>query len=174
MGCNLTAYDLEYVWYNGSVLVQQMVQSNVSVPRTLTGPFVTELANLINLAQAAAGETTADAFRDSWTAGFSTMVLSLCAGIMSPRTTIREQVQIPTLVARVPKAPLAVLVLLCLLYAAVGILLACMALRARPRVSNNIQSRLSVTGLAAKCFESEERCEGPTKEIQDLFEENEI
>lgn len=174
MGCNLTAYDLEYVWYNGSVLVQQMVQSNASVLRTLTGPFVTELANLINLAQAAAGETTADAFRDSWTAGFSTMVLSLSAGIMSPRTTIKEQAQISTLVARVPKAPLAVLVLLSLLYAAVGILLASMALRARPSVTNNIQGRLSVTGLAAKCFESEERCEGPTKEIRDLFEENEV
>jgi hypothetical protein len=25
MGCNLTAYDLKYVWYNGSVSVQQMV-----------------------------------------------------------------------------------------------------------------------------------------------------
>jgi hypothetical protein len=174
MGCNLTAYDLEYVWYNGSVLVQQMVQSNASVLRTLTGPFVTELANLINLAQAAAGETTADAFRDSWTAGFSTMVLSLSAGIMSPRTIIREQAQIPTLVARVPKAPLAVLVLLSLLYAAIGILLACVALRARPGVSNNVQGRLSVSGLAAKCFESEERCEGPTKEVQNLFEENEV
>jgi hypothetical protein len=174
MGCNLTAYDLDYVWYKGSVLVQQMVQSNVFVVRTLTGPFVTELANLINLAQAAAGETTADAFRDSWTAGFSTMVLSLSAGIMSPRTTIREQAQIPRLVARVPKAPLAVLVLLSLLYAAIGILLACMALRARPGVSNNIQGRLSVGGLAAKCFEGEERCEGSAKEIQDLFEENEV
>jgi hypothetical protein len=67
-----------------------------------------------------------------------------------------------------------VLVLLSLLYAAVGILLACIALRARPSVSNNIQGRLSVTGLAAQCFESEERREGPTKEIQDLFEENEV
>ncbi|PMD22228.1 hypothetical protein NA56DRAFT_702582 [Hyaloscypha hepaticicola] len=158
MSCNMTAYDLEYVWYNGSVLVQQMVQSNISVVRTLTGPFVTELANLINLAQAAAGETTADGFRDSWTAGFSTM----------------RAAQISTLVARVPKAPLAVLVLLSLLYAAVGILLACMALRARPSVSNNIQGRLSVAGLAAKCFEGEERSEGPTKEIQDLFGENEV
>jgi hypothetical protein len=174
MGCSLTAYDLGYVWYNGSVLVQQMVQSNASVLRTLTGPFVTELANLINLAQAAAGETTAEAFRDSWTAGFSTMVLSLSAGVMSPRTTIREQAQIPTLVARIPKAPLAVLVFLSLLYAVVGILLACMAFRARPGVSNNVQDRLSVTGLAAKCFESEDRCEGPATEIKDLFEENEV
>jgi len=65
MGCNLTAYDLEYVWYNGSVLVQQMVQSNTSILRALTAPFVTELANLINLSQAAAGEATADAFKES-------------------------------------------------------------------------------------------------------------
>jgi hypothetical protein len=74
----------------------------------------------------------------------------------------------------VPKAPLAVLVLLSLRYAAVGTLLASMALRARPGISNNIQGRLSVSGLAAKCFESEERCEVPTKEVQNLFGENEV
>jgi hypothetical protein len=42
-----------------------MVQSNTSILRALTAPFVTELANLINLSQAAAGEATADAFKES-------------------------------------------------------------------------------------------------------------
>jgi hypothetical protein len=75
----------------------------------------------------------------------------------------------------VTKAPLAVLALLFLLYDAVGtLLLASMALRARPRLSNNIQGRLSFVGLAVQCFESEKRCEGPTKEIEDLFKENEV
>ncbi|KAN0104362.1 hypothetical protein V8E51_010107 [Hyaloscypha variabilis] len=157
MGCNLTA-----------VSVQQMVQSNISVLRTLASPFVTELANLINLSQAAAGEATKDEFRESWTTGFSTMVLSLSASTISPRITIREQARISTLVARVPKAPLAVLILLTLLYATIGIILACIALQSRPDITKNIQGRLSVAGRAAKCFESNERCEGPTKEIKDL------
>jgi hypothetical protein len=174
LGCSMTAYDLEYVWYNGSVLVQQMVQSNTSLVRILTAPFVVELANLIPLSQSAAGETTPSAFMDIWTTGFSTMALALSAGIMSPRATIKEQVRISNLIARVPKAPLAVLVLLALLYAAVGVLLAFMAVRAGVSETKNVQGRLSVAGLAAKCFESEDRYEGPTKEIHGLFAENEV
>lgn len=174
MGCNMTAYDIEYVWYNSSILVQQMVQSNTSVVNVLTEPFVVQLANLINLAQSAASEATQDEFIASWTTGFSIMVLSLAAGIMSPRTTIKEQAHVSTLITRVPKAPLAVLILLTLIYAAIGALLACIAARAGPGLIKNIQGRLSIAGLVAKCFESEERCNKPTKEIQDLFEENEL
>jgi len=69
---------------------------------------------------------------------------------------------------------LAVLILLTLLYATIGIILACIALQSGPNITKNIQGRLSVAGRAAKCFESNERCEGPTKEIKDLFEENEV
>jgi hypothetical protein len=127
LGCNVTAYDLEYVWYNGSVLVQQMVQSNASVLRSLTAPFVSELANMVNLAQSASGQSTPSAFVESWATGFSTMVLGLSASSFSPRETIKEQARVLTLVARVPKAPLAVLVFLALLYAGIGILLAYIA-----------------------------------------------
>jgi hypothetical protein len=56
LGCNMTVYDLEFVWYNGSVSVQQMTLSNTSVVVVLTAPFVTKLANMANLAQSAAGE----------------------------------------------------------------------------------------------------------------------
>jgi len=174
MGCNMTVYDLEYVWYNGSVSVQQMVLSNTTVVSVLTAPFVTELANLANLAQSAAGKDTPSAFVESWTTGFSTMVLGLSAGIMSPRATIMEQSRISTLVARVPKAPLVILVFLTLLYAAVGIVLAFMAAQAGAGETKNVHGRLSVAGLAAKCFESEDRYEGPAKEIHDLFAENEV
>jgi hypothetical protein len=174
MGCNMTVYDLEYVWYNGRISVQQMALSNISVVSILTAPFVTELANLANLAQSAAGEDTPGAFMESWTTGFSTMVLGLSAGVMSPRANIVEQARISTLVARVPKAPLAVLVFLALLYAVVGVILAFMAAQAGAGETKNVQGRLSVAGLVAKCFESEDRREGPAKEIQDLFAETEV
>lgn len=112
MGCNMTVYDSDYVWYNGTVLVQQMIPSNASVALALTAPFVTKLANLATLAQSAAGEDTPSTFVDTWTTGFSTMVLAMSAGVMSPRTNIVEQTYISTLVARVPKSPLIMLVLL--------------------------------------------------------------
>jgi hypothetical protein len=73
---------------------------------------------------------------------------------MSPRATIKEQATTHSnLVARVPKAPLAVLVFLALLYAAVGVVLAFMAVRAGTSETKSVQGRLSVAGLTAKCFE---------------------
>ncbi|KAN0095511.1 hypothetical protein V8E51_016222 [Hyaloscypha variabilis] len=174
LGCNMTAYDLDYVWYNGNVLVQQMVLSNTSLVRILTAPFVVELANLLPLGQTAIGENTPSAFLSSWTTGFSSMVLALSAGIMSPRTTIKEQATTTELVARVPKAPLIVLVFLTLLYAAVGIVLACMAAHAGTGETKSVQGHLSVAGLTAKCFENRGRYEGPVKEVSEMFSENEV
>jgi hypothetical protein len=85
-----------------------------------------------------------------------------------------EQTYISTLVARIPKAPLVILVILNLLYAVVGVILAVMAARTGPSETKNVQGRLSVAGLTAKCFESRDRFEGPAKEIQDLFAEKEV
>jgi hypothetical protein len=174
LGCNMTVYDVEFVWDNGSISVQQMTLSNTSVVRVLTAPFVTQLANLASLAQSAAGENTPSTFLDKWTSGLSEMVIGLSAGIMSPRANIMEQARISTLVARVPKAPLVTLVLLNLVYAVVGVVLAVMAARTGPGETKNVQGRLNVAGLAAMCFESKDRCEGPAKEIQDLFAEKEV
>jgi hypothetical protein len=174
LGCNMTAYDLDYVWYNGSVLVQQMVLSNISLVRILTAPFVTELANLLPLGQTAIGEDTPSAFLDTWATGFSSMALALSSGIMSPRATVKEQTAISMLAARIPKAPLAVLVFLTLLYASVGILLACMAAQGGTGEAKIVQGYLSVAGLAAKCFENEDRCDAPVREVEELFAEKEV
>jgi hypothetical protein len=102
------------------------------------------------------------------------MVLALSAGIMSPRATIKEQATNTTLVARVPKAPLIVLVFLTLLYAAVGIVLACMAALAGTGETKSVQGHLSVAALTAKCFENRDRYEGPVKEVSEMFSENEV
>jgi hypothetical protein len=174
LGCNMTVYDLEFVWYNSSVLVQQMTLSNTSVVNVLTAPFVTKLANMANLAQSAAGEDTPMAFVERWTTSFSAMVLGLSAGIMSPRENIVEQTRISTLVARVPKAPLTMLVFLNLLYAVIGVVLAVMAAKTGPGETKNVQGRLSVAGLTAKCFESKDRYEAPVKELEDLFAEKDV
>ena len=174
MNCSMTVYDLEYVWYNGTVSVQQMDPSNTSVALVLTAPFVTKLANLATLAQSAAGEDTPSAFVDAWTKGFSIIVLAMSAGVMSPRTNIVEQTYISTLVARVPKSPLIMLVFLNLLYAVVGIILAMIAAWAKPNESKNVQGRLSVTELTAMCFESKDRVEGPVKKVEEMFAEKDL
>jgi hypothetical protein len=65
LGCSMTAYDLDYVWHNGSLLVQQMVLSNTSLVGILTTPFVVQLANLLPLGQTAVSENTPSEFLDS-------------------------------------------------------------------------------------------------------------
>jgi hypothetical protein len=73
---------------------------------------------------------------------------------------------------RVPKVSLFVPFGLDLLYAAVGIFLAVLAFSLRPRLTKNVQGRLSVAGLAAACFESRERVEQPVETLQGLFSES--
>jgi hypothetical protein len=63
---------------------------------------------------------------------------------------------------------------LTLLYAAIGILLACIAAKAGTGETKSVQSRLSVAGLAAKCFKGEDIYERPKKKIYELFVENEV
>ncbi|KAH8658786.1 hypothetical protein BGZ60DRAFT_127140 [Tricladium varicosporioides] len=174
LGCNMTVYDLDFVLYNGNVSVQQMTLSNTSVVKVLTAPFVTKLANIANLAQSAAGEDTPSAFVESWTTGFSTMVLALSAGIMSPRANIMEQKRTPMLIARIPKAPLIALVFLNLIYAVGGVALAVLAARTGASETKSVKERVSVAGLAAKCFESTDRFEGPSEDITDLFTEKQV
>ena len=152
MNCSMTVYDFEYVWYNDTVSVQQIAPSNTSIALVLTTPFVTKLANLATLAQSAAGEGTASAFIDTWAMGFSTMVLAMSAGVMSPHTNIVEQIYISILVTHVPKSPLIMLVFLNLLYAVIGIILVIIAARAKPNESKSVKGRLSVAELAAMCW----------------------
>ncbi len=47
------------------------------------------------------------------------------------------------------------------------------AAQARPSETKNVQGRLSVAGLAATCFETRERVEGPARKVEDLFAEEE-
>jgi hypothetical protein len=102
------------------------------------------------------------------------MVLGLSASSFSPRETIREQARVSTLVARVPKAPLAILVFLTLLYIAIGIILAYIAAKAGTGETKSVRGHLSLAGLTAKCFESEDISEQPRKDMYELFAENEF
>lgn len=91
---------------------------------------------------------------------------------MSPRPNIRQQTRSSILVARVPKLPLSVLIGLNLLYALLEISLALYAaFFSTPRSTKNIQTRLTVEGLVAFCFEPRHRACGTAERIEDLFTE---
>lgn len=171
IGCKLTFYDLDYMWYNGTVSVQNMTTSNGTVAKVFTAPFVTQLADMMGLAQSAAGQVNTLGFTRAWENGFSSMVLGMSAGIISSRTNIIEQRYTSKLVARVPKAPLIALVTLNLVYATTGIVFAVLAVMAKPSRVKDFQGRLNIATLAAASFENQDISQRPVRRVEDMFAE---
>jgi hypothetical protein len=106
-----------------------------------------------------------------WGTIFSQTAIALSAGVMSPHQNLLEQTHISMLVARVPKAPFFTLILLNLIYAMAGIVLAFFALCSKPKSAREVQARLSLASLVAACFESRERNEMPSEKVEELFAE---
>lgn len=75
------------------------------------------------------------------------------------------------LVARVPKAPLAFLLLADFLLVVLGIALTKLTLSTQRGDTAEIQARLGITGLVASCFEGAMAREG-TELVEALFQEN--
>ena len=84
---------------------------------------------------------------------FSETVLSIVSGITVESRNIAEQTRERLLVTHLPKAPFFALIVLNLLYALRGVLLAIIALASQPRSTRNIQARLSIGGLVAPLLE---------------------
>jgi hypothetical protein len=89
---------------------------------------------------------------------------------MTPRGNTEEQIRTSLLVAKVPKAPLYVLVLLCLIYAVFGIAFTIMALSVTHGGVKDVQAKLSIVGLVAEGFERV-RLGRPVGRVEELFEE---
>jgi len=75
-----------------------------------------------------------------------------------------------TLVARIPKAPLYTFVLANMLFVALGIALAVLAIARNGGEVREIQARLSIEGLVADIFEGR-RAKERVESIDDLFDE---
>jgi len=96
---------------------------------------------------------TSQQFADFMGQRFSETVLSMVAGITAESRNIAEQTRERLLVTRLPKAPFFALIVLNLVYALLGILLAIIALASQPRRTRNVQARLGIGGLAAALLE---------------------
>jgi hypothetical protein len=174
LSCSTTVFELAYSRINGTVQALSVTRANASVGGIIAAPTNEGFgqSDIEIAARISSFSTTSQELANKWAALYSQTALGLSAGVMSPRSNIKQQTRSSILVARVPKLPLFVLIGLNLLYALLGILLALYAACfSSPSTTKDIQARLTVAGLAAVCFEPRQRACGPAGHIRDLFTE---
>ena len=97
--------------------------------------------------------------------------MNLSAGVITPRENLQEQHRSTILLAKVPKAPLFLLLLLNCLYAIIEFILAGLAFKAvGEHGTNDVQLRLSVAGLVGLLFERSKALQ-PIGKIEVMFRE---
>ena len=101
---------------------------------------------------------------------FNRASLSVGASTLQPNDAIVAQERSTKLVTRIPKAPLYTLLLANMLFVALGIALAVLAIARGGGEVREIQARLSIEGLVASVFEGGRAKEG-VESVDDLFEE---
>lgn len=156
--CKSTFYDMRYKFINGTVFVVSYTATNNTLPSNAVWTFANYFAYTQNALQSAfiSGAQQANTSQDF--ANFlgqrsSETLLSMTVGATTDSLNVAEQTREHLLVTRLPKAPFFTLLVLNLLYALLGILLAVLALASQPQITRNVQARLSVGGLVAALLE---------------------
>jgi hypothetical protein len=171
--CNATVYDLEYTAVNGTITRFITKPSNSRVTgilqatqrRTEAGD-----ANLVQAVSVAGLGNTAQSISDQFAQSDSETALAVASGAFGPRPATELQLRSQILVVRVPKAPLMFLVLMNLLLAVLGVVLAALAWNSvRHGDTGEIQARLSIPAIVASHFESAS-VRGPLKNVENTFE----
>jgi len=172
--CNATVYDLQYTIVNGTITRFITTTSNYTVTYLLQATQRrTEVgdANLVQAASVAGIAGDAQSISDQFALSYSETALAVASGAFEPRDATESQLRTQILVARVPKAPLGFLVLMNLLLAVLGVVLAVSAWKSVQRGDvGEIQARLSIPSIVATHFEHA-RVRVPVEKVEDMFEE---
>jgi len=156
--CTSTVYEVTYITVNGSVVNGTYKVANDTLPSNLRWTLTYVQAYSQNALEAAwisgaQQSNTSEELADFFAQRFSETALSMVVGITEPAPTLAERSREHLLVTRLPKAPFFTLIVLNLLYAALGVLLAGLAIASQPRRTRDVQARLSIAGLVAALFE---------------------
>ncbi|KAL6245674.1 hypothetical protein RBB50_007673 [Rhinocladiella similis] len=157
--CQYTTYSADYTWVNSTAQVQTLEPSpNGTLAEIFHGyrlvgtdsAFDNDLGD--DILQAAL-EANSTSMADNFANSFSQRVMSVIGPFLSGRTNAEEQDRTPLLVAKVPKAPLAILVACCIGYVIFGITAAAFAYRALNDVDvRDIVARFSLPALSLHAF----------------------
>ncbi|KAF8859279.1 hypothetical protein BDZ45DRAFT_673395 [Acephala macrosclerotiorum] len=171
--CQNEVHDITYV-INNTVSILASTPSNDTVTLLSTGRNVLGIGNTQFKTLSVAARTAT--IPDELTTNFATSLGQIFAAFSSDSFIdypgILQQTRFSLLVARVPKAPLITLVILCFLMSLPGLLLGIVRLKSSPFVAHDVHNRLSVTGLIAAQFEDAEQVSSKASSMEDLFAGN--
>jgi hypothetical protein len=185
--CKTTIYDVVYTSINGTITIEDHRPSNLNISQSINGPTVFSLlfalpeqASLPSFVKsgfstALFSSESAIEMAQRFANTYSRITLAFGSVALNPLETLVQQTRATSLVTCVPKAPLYALVSLAGLYLALAIILAVIAVRNTSGDVADIQSQLSISGLAATSFESTGSADDNSgrsgSNIEDRFEE---
>ncbi|OAG40308.1 hypothetical protein AYO21_05399 [Fonsecaea monophora] len=157
--CKYTTYLVDYNWVNSSAKVNSLTPSpNGTIAEVfhgynIYGSYDSFDNDLQDSMLAAALQSTLQQLADTFANSYSSRVMSVIGPFLSSRANLQEQTRTPLLVAKVPKAPLAILIAGCLCYIVFGIVSATLAYGALRAVDvRDLAFRFSLPALGLHAF----------------------
>jgi hypothetical protein len=172
--CNTTVLDVTYNSINGTISDFKGTLSNASTANIWQSVMAYTTVGWDNLKQAASLAALGNSnqkFADDMALSFSQIALAIGAQSVEKRPVLAVQKRYSFLVARVPAAPLYVLVGANMLVVLVTTVLTVIALVVSKGEVKEVQSRLSIFGLVADRFEGK-TASLAVKDIDELFRES--
>lgn len=159
LNCQYTTYAVDYSWVNSTARVNKMVASpngtlaEIFHGYNLAGAFSSFDNDLADSVLQAALSTNSSELAETLANGYAKRIMSVIGPFLSARENLEEQTRTTLLVAKVPKAPLALLVACCLAYVVFGITAAAFAYRSlRALDVRDLAFRFSLPALALHAF----------------------
>jgi hypothetical protein len=172
--CNTTVLEVTYNSINGSIQDFQGTPSNASTANIWQSVMAFTSIGVSNLKQAASLAALGNSdqqFAADMALAFSRTALAIGAQAIEKRPVLAVQRRSSFLVAKIPTAPLYLLIGANMLVALVGITLTIIALVASRGEVKEVQARLSIFGLVADRFEGT-TARLPVKDVDELFRES--
>ncbi|KAK5940848.1 hypothetical protein PMZ80_007265 [Knufia obscura] len=171
--CKVTLYDIEYDLVEGNITRLVTTPSNDSVVNVFVPGLEqttfgwSSISSALQIASVIAED--AQDLADQFAIAYSKVALSVGAGSMVRTPALAAQERNTILVAKVPKAPLFLLVVINLIFVVMGFVLAVLAARTSQE-AHEVQSRFGIAGIVANMFEGEKAAR-PADAVERLYGE---
>jgi len=173
--CEIMVHELNYTIVNGSLAAAVLKPaSNDTVILAMRSAFsgsITAAQYSLSAASAVLRSNTMLEVAENYGTMMAQNLVAFAATAFVPQKNTEERERTQMLVARVPKRPLFLLVTLCVLFSLIPIIVGLKVFVVGPRHVRDVQARLSIAGLVASRFESQQQAEAQVDEIEGLFQE---
>lgn len=156
LGCSYQTFEVEYTSQNGALGDFTITPTtNGSIAEIYHGSISigSSDAQLQDILETAALESSGEALADTWAKLYSEQVLGVIGAFTSPRSNLEEQSRKSILVTKLPIPALAVLLALNLAYLPLGLCLFSRAYRQASHIDiRDLYARLSIPGVVTSFF----------------------